>query len=116
MKLNDFLNKLKTTPENIAFADTIELIDYFYDFTPTSFKNAALVNDAGKNNGSCKLFAFAQLQQLSAQETLHCFGDYYRNDVLLNPLGSDHQNIRNFMVTGWTGIEYANNPLTAKNI
>jgi len=34
---------------------------------------------------------FAQLQQLSQAETLACFGKYYREDVLQNPEGDDHQ-------------------------
>jgi len=114
MELNTFLQHLNASPDSIAFADTIAVIDSLYDFTPTTFKNAALLNEAGKNNGSCKLFSFARLHNLSPQQTLHCFGDYYRKDVLLNPDGTDHQNIRNFIKTGWAGIEFDGSALTAK--
>ncbi|MGU3844869.1 HopJ type III effector protein, partial [Vibrio diabolicus] len=41
-------------------------------------------------------------------------GRFYREDVLLHPENSDHQNIRNFMVTGWDGIRFEAPALTAK--
>ena len=65
-----------------------------------------LVNEAGTNEGSCKIFYFAQLNNLNVQQTLACFGRYYSEDVLSNPTGNDHGNIRNFMKTGWQGIEF----------
>jgi hypothetical protein len=106
MELDTFLKRLKETPGSIAFNDTIALIDAMYEFTPTAFTNGALHSEAGQNNGSCKIFSFARLQRLTPQQTLHCFGDYYRKDVLGNPEGSDHQNIRNFMKSGWEGISF----------
>ncbi len=114
MKLPEFLEQLRNDPQSIAFADTIETIDFYYAFTPTAFKNGDYLNEDGQNNGSCKILAFAQLHQLSQEETLHCFGTYYRNDVLKNPEGTDHQNIRNFMVTGWEGISFEGKPLQTK--
>ena len=47
-----------------------------------------------------------KLQNLSEEATLACFGAYYYEDVLKNPNGTDHQNIRNFMKTGWDGIAF----------
>jgi len=114
MNLNEFQQRLNTAPESIAFGDTIALIDAMYDFTPTEFKNGDLLNEAGKNNGSCKLFSFAQLQGLTPQQTLHCFGAYYRDDVLKHPEATDHQNIRNFMRTGWAGIKFSGSALAPK--
>ena len=114
MDLKDFLQKLNDTPEQISFNDTLALIDALYDFTPTTFNNGSVRNEAGQNNGSCKLFSFAKIQGLSQQRTLACFGDYYRKDVLGNPGGSDHQNIRNFMQTGWPGITFEGGALTPK--
>ena len=73
-----------------------------------------MVNETGQNSGSCKLFAFAQMQGLSEQQTLACFGDFYWQDVLPDPEGRDHQNIRNFIKTGWAGIEFSKMPLTEK--
>jgi hypothetical protein len=45
------------------------------------------------------------LQELTPEGTL-AFGAYYFEDVLGNPNGTDHQNIRNFMKTGWDGIAF----------
>lgn len=106
MRINEFLTKLRTQPETVLFTDTMATIDANYDFTPIRFSNGTAVNEAGTNSGSCKLFAFAQLQQLSKEETLACFGDYYRVDVLQHPEATNHANIRNFMVTGWEGIRF----------
>ncbi len=116
MELNDFLQRLHSAPESVAFNDTIAIIEALYEFTATTFSNGNLVNEAGKNSGSCKIFSFAQMHKLPPQQTLHCFGDYYRKDVLGNPSGSDHQNIRNFMHTGWAGIRFDGSALTPKRV
>ncbi len=112
--MNNFLTQLKEQPNSISFDMTMALIDQFYNFTPTEFVNGELVNKAGENNGSCKLFAFAKLQSLTEEQTLHCFGDYYRQDVLANSQGQDHQNIRNFIKTGWSAIIFKEQPLILK--
>jgi hypothetical protein len=109
-----FLEKLKQTPEAIAFTETIATIEENYIFTPTTFQNGLQHNAAGENSGSCKLFAFAQLQNLTEAETLSCFGAFYYEDVLKNPEGMDHQNIRNFMKTGWNGIQFEGEALVLK--
>ena len=114
MTLDSFLEKLSSAPENIEFSETIAVIDGLYQFEPTAFRNGDAFNAAGQNSGSCKLFGFAKLQGLSEQQTLACFGRYYRDDVLLNPSGVDHQNIRNFMRTGWAGIAFEGEPLRLK--
>lgn len=114
MDLKDFLQKLNDTPERIGFNDTLALIDALYDFTPTAFSNGSARNEAGQNNGSCKLFSFAKIQGLSQQQTLACFGDFYRKDVLGNSQGNDHRNIRNFMQTGWPGITFEGEALNPK--
>ena len=114
MTLEPFLQKLKDSPESIEFNDTMSIIDLLYVFTPTSFRNDDLVNEAGKNSGSCKIFSFARLHNLTPEQTLACFGIYYRDDVLNHPDNRDHQNIRNFMKTGWSGIEFDSEPLKAK--
>ena len=106
MELNNFLELLKATPSAIEFEQTMAVIDSQYQFTPTSFSNGTARNPAGENNGSCKIFAFAQKHQLTEQQTLALFGGYYRNDVLGNPDGVDHQNIRNFIAHGWSGIKF----------
>lgn len=98
----------------VEFNQVIQVIDQFYDFTPTQFRNGEQLNEANTNNGSCKIFAFGKLHQLSEQATLNAFGKFYTEDVLVNPEGKDHANIRNFMDTGWSGIVYEGKALTAK--
>jgi hypothetical protein len=114
MNLESFLEKLEQTPQSIAFTDTIATIEANYDFTPTAFENGLQHNAAGDNSGSCKLFAFAEIQNLSEAATLACFGAYYFEDVLKNPNGTNHQNIRNFMNTGWNGIAFYGSALVLK--
>lgn len=114
MKVETFLQQLKQTPASISFATTMATIDANYLFNPVPFRNGDIYNEAGKNSGSCKLFSFARLQNLSVEETLQCFGDYYREDVLRNPDNSDHQNIRAFMRTGWSGIYFEHDALTPR--
>ena len=88
MSLTAFLEKLKNTPNAITFQETIAVIEAHYDFEPTAFENGLQHNMANENNGSCKVFAFAQLHNLTAETTLACFGAYYTEDVLKNPNGS----------------------------
>lgn len=108
------LNKLAQDPDHINFPEVISYIDTHYRFTPTAFQNGETHNAANQNNGSCKVFSFAQLQQLTKEQTLYLFGDYYRKDVLENPEGTDHQNIRNFMKFGWVGIRFEGVALSEK--
>ena len=116
MMVNDFLQRVKSG-QPVEFQETIALIAEHYDYQPTEFSNGlqqSVVNEAGRNEGSCKIFAFAKLQQLTVEQTLALFGDYYRQDVLGNPAGNDHQNIRNFMRDGWDGIVFNGEALQAK--
>lgn len=80
-----FLEKIQQNPDQIEFAETIAYIDEHYEFTPTTFKNGETYNDANQNNGSCKIFNFAQKLGLSKEKTLHLSGDFYRKDVLEYP-------------------------------
>ena len=100
------IEKLKNSNEIIDFNDVIAFIDDNYDFTPTKFTNGNTVNEAGQNNGSCKIFSFAKLNDLSKEDTLSLFGAFYTEDVLKNPEGTDHQNIRNFIEYGWDGVSF----------
>lgn len=114
MSIPSFLQKIKQTPKTIDFTETMAVIDENYTFTPTAFQNGSQHNAAGENSGSCKLFAFAQLHHLSQEETLSCFGAYYFEEVLANPEGTNHQNIRNFIKTGWAGIRFEGTALVLK--
>ena len=115
MTLSEFLDRLEQAPASVSFDDTMAVIDDCYEFTPTAFRNGTVVNAAGENNGSCRIFAFAKRHDLSEASTLACFGAYYRDDVLENPDGKDHQNIREFMRSGWSGVEFEADPLQEKS-
>ncbi|MDF2153503.1 HopJ type III effector protein [Vibrio sp. CAU 1672] len=106
MELQQLLSALNTNPMDIEFETVMAVIDENYEFTPSAFTNGKVENKAGENNGSCKIFAFGQLNQLSQEATLACFGRFYREDVLQHPDNTDHQNIRNFILTGWQGIDF----------
>ncbi|MFD0990446.1 HopJ type III effector protein [Mariniflexile jejuense] len=114
MNLEEFKQKLKNTPNSIEFSETMAVIESNYEFTPTAFKNGELQNNAGENSGSCKLFAFAKLQGFTKDETLVCFGKFYFDDVLKDPNGTGHQNIRNFMKTGFEGLTFESEALKLK--
>lgn len=117
MLSSDLLHKLKNG-ETIRFEDTMAAINEDYDYRPTEFANGLgdqpVLNPAGSNEGSCKIFAFARLHRLTAEQTLQLFGDYYRHDVLQNPQADSHQNIRRFMRDGWEGINFSGTALTPK--
>ncbi len=107
MTLNDFVDQLYTRPETITFEKAIAVIDREFEFTPVAFTVGEQRNPAGANLGSCRLLAFAHAMNLPAETTLALFGDYYRKDVLGNPEGQDHANIRQFMQHGWKGVHFS---------
>ncbi|WBX71382.1 HopJ type III effector protein [Tenacibaculum retecalamus] len=114
MTVENFKNKLRNTPKDINFSETMSVVEENYVFTPSAFKNGDLQNSSTENLGSCKVFSFALKQELTKEETLICFAQYYFNDVLGSPNGSDHQNIRNFMNTGFEGLIFENETLIEK--
>ena len=109
MNLETFKEKLDN--KQVSFDDTMAIIEKLYHFSETAFSNNGLKNEAGQNSGSCKLFAFAQMQNLTEQQTLNCFGRYYHDDVMNHPNADNHQNIRNFIKAGWKGIQFDGIPL-----
>jgi hypothetical protein len=115
MTLEAFKTKLQNNPEAIQFSETIAVIESNYSFTPTTFTNGTFKNEAGQNSGSCKVFAFAIQQGLSKEETLACFGDFYFKEVLQDPNGNGHQNIRKFMNTGFDGLSFEKQPMRKIN-
>ena len=115
MNLDAFLQRIRNG-ETIDFQETLSVIAQHYQYQPTEFSNGLnkpLLNPAGSNEGSCKIFSFAKLHNLTQKQTLALFGDYYLKDVLHHPDGSDHMNIRNFMRDGWEGIQFQGMALKA---
>lgn len=103
--IEHFLTRLKSDSQSIDFNEVIAVIDANYTFSPTAFKNGTLHNDVGQNSGSCKVFSFAILHDLSKEVTLCLFAQYYQ-DVKATPEGDDHQNIRQFMLHGIAGLTF----------
>lgn len=68
MLISTFLEKLVTTPESIEFIDSMTVIESNYDFSETAFSNGLQNNEAGKNSGSCKIFAFSKLHNFTEQQ------------------------------------------------
>lgn len=98
---------------DIPFSEVLNYIDEQYHFTPSAFKNGSLENAVDQNHGSCKIFAFAQLNQLNEADTLTLFAEHYEN-VVQDADGTNHQNIRQFIQHGWNGISFNAFPLKAK--
>lgn len=100
----------KLAQDKVEFAETMALIGQHYDYTPTHFSNGLgdeiLHNPPGENEGSCKVFAFGLLNHLNEQQTLRCFGRFYRDEVLQSPHTENHPNIRRFIKYGWSGIQF----------
>ncbi|MDH5610897.1 MAG: HopJ type III effector protein [Gammaproteobacteria bacterium] len=113
------IEKIKSQSESIEFEDIINYIDKSYNYSPTSFRNGPdhdfIVSKAGENEGSCKIFSFALMHKLDKEQTLNCFGRYYRDDVLKHPDAIDHINIRTFMKYGWGNIIFDATALEKKN-
>ena len=115
MTIDELLTQIKTQPDTVEFQDVIDCIEEYFDYTPRHFTNGnghdMVINQAGSNEGSCKIFSFATTEGLNEAETLACFGKYYRQDVLQNPEANDHANIRTFMRHGWKGIHFEQSAL-----
>lgn len=110
-QITELIEKLKSN--SIAFKDVLEFIDARYQHQPTAFKNGETYNEATQNQGSARVFSFAKLNELSKEDTLLLFAEHYQA-VLNTPEAADHQNIRQFMQHGWSGVVFEGEALTAK--
>jgi HopJ type III effector protein len=91
----------------LTFEEVIEVIDTHYESQLLEFKNGDIVNKQGENEGSAKLLSYAALSDMDKETTLKLWGQYYR-EVLNDPDGTSHANIRNFMKYGWEGVPFEN--------
>ena len=96
--LEAFLKTISDDASAVDFEDTMAAIEDGYDYAAVAFKCGAVASAADQNQGSAKIFSFAKLQELDEATTLQLFGRFYRKDVLENPDGDDHGNIRNYQV------------------
>lgn len=100
----EFAEKIKKGAE-VTFQESMDIIDAHYTYFEVPFKNGNIVNAANENVGSSKIFSFALMTNMDEDGTLRLFGEHYKN-VLDNPEGTDHANIRNFKKVGWTAISF----------
>ena len=91
----------------LTFEEVIEVIDTYFESQLLVFKNGDIVNQQGENEGSAKLLSYAALSEMDKETTLKLWGQYYR-EVLNDPNGTSHANIRNFMKYGWEGVPFEN--------
>jgi hypothetical protein len=111
-----FNANLEMDGDTVMFEEVMELIDVHYTDQLLEFRNGDMNNAADENAGSAKVLSYAALSQLDKDTTLKLWGQHYR-DVLKDPDGDSHQNIRNFMKTGWEGVPFENGiALTSKNV
>jgi len=109
---SEFLQQL--SQDDFQFETTLAFIEQHYNFTPSAFNNGGVENSAEQNQGSCKVFAVAELLQLSQQQALACFGQHYR-DVAATPAVDNHHNLRRVLKEGLADIRFDNFPLELKN-
>lgn len=119
MNIDAFLERIKKA-ERVTFKETMTVIEENFIYTPVQFSNGLgddpVVNPAGKNEGSCKIFALGRRFGLSKKETASLFGELYWQDVRKYPDGTDHANIRTFLRDGWEGIRLDAEPLKSRNV
>jgi len=111
MKTEELL--IKSKGRELQFQEVLAHIADRYNYSPAAFQNGTLKNSKEENQGSAKVFYFAKLNNLSPEETLGLFAEHYQN-VLDNPAGEGHQNIRQFMSNGWDGILFEQEVLVKK--
>lgn len=109
--LHDWLRALQQS--DYTFAKTLHFIAEHYLYQPQAFQNGPLQNAAGDNEGSCKIFGVALLEQLTREQALLAFGEHYQH-VLANPTGTDHANIRQLLHGGLDSVSFATLPVQRK--
>lgn len=105
----------KAHENTLLFQDVINTIRKHYECTPVAFRTGAGTpretgNAAGTNMASSQLLAYARRLGLDAATTVALYGEHYR-DVLADPGGTSHPNIRAFMANGWAGVNMPEEPL-----
>lgn len=110
-----FNANVEMSGDDLTFEEVMEMIDQHYEDGLIEFKNGDIINQPGENMGSAKILSYAALSNFDKETTLKLWGQYYR-EVLADPDGDSHQNIRNFQRYGWNGVPFENGiALTRKN-
>lgn len=105
--IEELLEKARSAPDSLMFAETIDAIDKAFEFFGTRFVNGAVESKDTENQGSSKVLSLAKLFDLPTDVVLSLFGEHYRA-VKQDPSGSDHANIRALMQTGVEAVTFPN--------
>ena len=105
-ELKQLVVLVMTDHETITCPMVMDVVEKSYRVRSVPFSVGDVSSAAGENMGSAKILSLGQMLSLSKEVTLWLFGDYYREDVLKNPEGTDHANIRAFMKVGWSGVSF----------
>ena len=100
------ISMLNSEPHKITFEQSMEAIEEMCEFTAVKFSVGDVQSEAGQNMGSAKVLSFGKLLGLDEETTLELFGSYYRVDVMDDPDGTSHPNIRAFMEGGWDNVQF----------
>ncbi|MFZ5756236.1 MAG: HopJ type III effector protein [Pseudomonadota bacterium] len=105
----------RSTDSSLMFQEVMSTIRRHYECTPVAFSvgestPSPVRNPAGTNAASSQLLAFGKRLGLDEQTLLGLYAEHYR-DVLADPAGSNHANIRAFMTGGWAGVSLPADPL-----
>merc|ERR1712071_709943 len=110
-----FNANVEMNADDLTFEEVMEVIDANYESQILEFKNGDILNKPGENEGSAKILSSAALSEFDKETTLKLWGQYYR-EVLADPKGDSHPNIRNFMKTGWDGVPFENGVALTKKV
>jgi len=65
LTISELISRLNAKDESVDFSDVMQVVSQHYNYKESHFTNGELTNQAGTNEGSCKIFAFAKIHNLS---------------------------------------------------
>lgn len=90
---------------DVQMDDVIAVCDREFEYTDSSFSVGAVENKVGTNVKSSKILSFAYLTKMDTETALKCYGEVYR-EVLVDPDGDSHGNIRALMKGGTECVKF----------
>lgn len=111
MEIHSLLQQLKL--KQLKFQDVLDFIEQKFTYTASSFQNGNQSNASDQNQGSARVLFLAKMNSLSEEDTLTLFAEHYQ-DVLSQPEGTNHANIRQFIENGWGGVSFEKDVLAYK--
>lgn len=89
----------------LPFSSSIFNIHNEYKYTPKPFEIEYIRSEGKGTEGSAKILAYAQINNLNTEQTLFLFGEHYQN-VLDTPNGDNHKNIRALIKYGIAKVTF----------